>query len=57
MITHLIFLVIHWFFIGLETAQLAFNRGTKGFVIACLILNMVCAILHFAIIENELRKK
>lgn len=57
MITHLIFLVIHWFFIGLETAQIAFNRGTKWFVVVCLILNVVCAILHFAIIENELRKK
>lgn len=57
MITHLIFLVIHWFFIGFEVAELAFNRGTKWFAVACLILNAVCAILHFAIIENELRKK
>jgi len=57
MITHLIFLIIHWFFIGFEVAELAFNRGTKWFVIVCLILNVVCAVLHFAIIENELRKK
>ena len=57
MITHLIFLVIHCFFIGLETAQLAYGRGTKWFVIVCLILNVVCAILHFAIIENELMEK
>lgn len=55
---HFLFFFLHTLFVGYEiTMLIAVYKYPHLFSIFVLILNAVCAVLHWAIIENELNKK